>query len=71
MSLNARELGAGKPERRCFERLASELDCRAHEILYVGDEPLLDVVAARAAGFGTVWMNRRALPGRRSLPPRT
>lgn len=62
VSLNARELGAGKPERHCFERLAVELDCRAHEILYVGDEPLLDVVAARAAGFGTVWMNRRALP---------
>jgi FMN hydrolase / 5-amino-6-(5-phospho-D-ribitylamino)uracil phosphatase len=62
VSLNARELGAGKPERGCFERLARELDCRAHEILYVGDEPLLDVVAARAAGCGTAWMNRRALP---------
>ena len=71
VSLNARELGAGKPERRCFERLASELDCRAHEILYVGDEPLLDVVAARAAGFGTVWMNRRALLWPQELAPRT
>ena len=69
VSLNARELGAGKPERRCFERLASELGCRAHEILYVGDEPLLDVVAARAAGFGTVWMNRRALPWPQELAP--
>ncbi|HEY8053119.1 MAG: HAD family hydrolase [Steroidobacterales bacterium] len=58
VSLNAREIGAAKPERRCFERLAQELDCRAQDILYVGDEPLLDVVAARAAGFGTVWMNR-------------
>jgi FMN hydrolase / 5-amino-6-(5-phospho-D-ribitylamino)uracil phosphatase len=61
VSLNARGIGAAKPERRCFELLARELGCRAHEILYVGDEPLLDVVAARAAGFGTVWMNRRAL----------
>jgi putative hydrolase of the HAD superfamily len=69
VSLSARELGAGKPERRCFERLASELDCRAHQILYVGDEPLLDVVAARAAGFGTVWMNRRALPWPQELAP--
>jgi 2-haloalkanoic acid dehalogenase type II len=58
VSLNARQIGAGKPERRCFEQLARELDCRAHEIVYVGDEPLLDVVAARAAGLGTVWMNR-------------
>jgi putative hydrolase of the HAD superfamily len=69
VSLNAREVGAAKPERRCFEQLASELDCRAHEILYVGDEPLLDVVAARAAGFGTVWMNRRALPWPQELAP--
>jgi 2-haloalkanoic acid dehalogenase type II len=58
VSLNARDIGAAKPERRCFEQLARQLDCRAHEILYVGDEPLLDVAAARAAGFGTVWMNR-------------
>ena len=69
VSLNAREVGAAKPERRCFEQLASELDCRTREILYVGDEPLLDVVAARAAGFGTVWMNRRALPWPQELAP--
>ena len=69
VSLNAREIGAAKPERRCFEQLARELDCRAHEILYVGDEPLLDVSAARAAGFGTVWMNRRALPWPDDLVP--
>lgn len=69
VSLNARQLGSAKPERRCFEELARELGCRAHEILYVGDEPLLDVVAARAAGFGTVWMNRRAAPWPKELAP--
>ena len=69
VSLNARQIGAAKPERRCFEQLARELDCRAHEILYVGDEPLLDVVAARAAGFGTVWMNRRARAWPEDLAP--
>lgn len=69
VSLNARQIGAAKPERRCFDELARELDCRAREILYVGDEPLLDVVAARAAGFGTVWMNRRALAWPDELAP--
>ena len=69
VSLNARQLGSAKPERRCFEELARQLGCRAHEILYVGDEPLLDVVAARAAGFGTVWMNRRALLWPQDLAP--
>ena len=58
VSLNARQIGAAKPERRCFEELSGALGCAPQEILYVGDEPLLDVVAARAAGLATVWMNR-------------
>jgi FMN hydrolase / 5-amino-6-(5-phospho-D-ribitylamino)uracil phosphatase len=57
-SLNARQIGAAKPDRRCFEALATALGCAPREILYVGDEPLLDVAAARRAGFGSVWMNR-------------
>ena len=58
VSLNARQIGAAKPERRCFEELSGALGCAPPEVLYVGDEPLLDVAAARAAGLGTVWMNR-------------
>jgi 2-haloalkanoic acid dehalogenase type II len=69
VSLNARQIGAAKPERRCFEQLARQLDCAAHEILYVGDEPLLDVAAARAAGCLTAWMNRGALAWPEELAP--
>jgi len=60
VSLNARQIGAAKPERRCFERLAQELAVGPGQIAYVGDDPLLDVTAAREAGFLTVWMNRRS-----------
>lgn len=60
VSLNARQIGAGKPDRRCFERLASELGLAARNIVYVGDDPWLDVAAARAAGCRSAWMNRRA-----------
>jgi putative hydrolase of the HAD superfamily len=28
------------------------------EVIYVGDDPLLDVEAARTAGLATAWMNR-------------
>ncbi|HEV7443656.1 MAG TPA: HAD hydrolase-like protein, partial [Steroidobacteraceae bacterium] len=28
------------------------------EVIYVGDDPLLDVEAARIAGLATAWMNR-------------
>ena len=69
VSLNARQIGAAKPHPRCFERLAGELALDPAAIAYVGDDPQLDVAAARAAGLRTVWMNRRALPWPAELPP--
>ena len=69
VSLNARQIGAGKPERRCFERLAEELGLLLRNILYVGDDPWLDVAAARAAGCRSAWMNRRASPWPTELAP--
>jgi putative hydrolase of the HAD superfamily len=58
VSLNARQIGVGKPHPRSFERLASELGLKPHDIVYVGDDPVLDVEAARASGFSTAWVNR-------------
>jgi 2-haloalkanoic acid dehalogenase type II len=60
VSLNARGVGAAKPDRRCFERLVTDLRVEPHQVIYVGDDPLLDVEAARAAGLLTAWMNRTA-----------
>jgi 2-haloalkanoic acid dehalogenase type II len=58
VSLNARGIGAAKPDPRCFERLVQDLHLQPHEVIYVGDDPLLDVEAGRAAGLSTAWMNR-------------
>ena len=58
VSLNARQIGIGKPHPRCFERLAADLGMKPHDIVYVGDDPVLDVEAARASGFSTAWVNR-------------
>ncbi len=69
VSLNARQIGARKPDRRCFERLASELKLAPRNIVYVGDDPWLDVAAARAAGCRSAWMNRRASPWPSDLAP--
>ncbi|HYL04227.1 MAG TPA: HAD-IA family hydrolase [Steroidobacteraceae bacterium] len=69
VSLNAQQIGAGKPDRRCFERLASELGMAPAHILYVGDEPVLDVTAACAAGCRAAWMNRRGAPWPEGLAP--
>jgi FMN hydrolase / 5-amino-6-(5-phospho-D-ribitylamino)uracil phosphatase len=69
VSLNARLIGVAKPHRRCFERLAAELALPPAQILYVGDDVLLDVFAARTAGCGTAWMNRCAAPWPPALAP--
>jgi len=69
VSLNAGQIGAAKPQRRCFERLAQELQLTAARIAYVGDDPQLDVAAAHAAGLRTVWMNRRAREWPQQLAP--
>jgi 2-haloalkanoic acid dehalogenase type II len=58
VSLSAADVGAAKPDRRCFQRLVHDLRLEPHEVLYVGDDPVLDVEAARAAGLSTAWMNR-------------
>ena len=68
VSLNARQIGAAKPEPRCFAHLAQELRLPAAAIAYVGEDPQLDVAAARAAGLRTVWMNRRSLTWPQQLP---
>jgi putative hydrolase of the HAD superfamily len=69
LSLNARLIGVGKPHPRCFERLASDLKLALDEVIYVGDDPVLDVEAARAAGMHTAWINRFDLHWPESLVP--
>jgi putative hydrolase of the HAD superfamily len=58
LSLNARQIGVGKPHPRCFERIAAALRVAPAEIVYVGDDPVLDVEASRAAGLRSAWVNR-------------
>jgi FMN phosphatase YigB (HAD superfamily) len=69
VSLNARQIGAAKPHPQCFRRLARDLRLEPQRILYVGDDPVLDVEAARASGLRTAWMNRGREPWPSHLEP--
>jgi putative hydrolase of the HAD superfamily len=69
ISLNARQIGVAKPHPRCFQQLARGLHLEPRAILYVGDDPFLDVEAARAAGLCTAWMNRSEAPWPAALQP--
>jgi FMN hydrolase / 5-amino-6-(5-phospho-D-ribitylamino)uracil phosphatase len=69
VSLNARQIGAAKPHPRCFQQLVRDLRLEPGNILYVGDDPFLDVEAARAAGLRTAWMDRSQAPWPPNLQP--
>jgi len=43
--------GVAKPDPRIFEPALAALECPASEAVYVGDEPEVDGLAARAAGL--------------------
>jgi putative hydrolase of the HAD superfamily len=57
-SVAARDVGALKPDPAIFHRSIEGTDLAIDEVLYVGDDPIMDVVGSRAAGMHPVWINR-------------
>ncbi len=57
-SLSARQVGALKPEPALFHKVIEGTGLEPQQVVYVGDDPALDVVGARAAGMVPVWINR-------------
>ncbi len=65
----ARDIGVAKPEKPIFEHTARALGVALHEVLHVGDDPLLDVAGAARAGMRTCWINRKNEAWPEHLPP--
>ena len=57
-SLSARQVGALKPDPILFHKVIEGTGLEPQQVVYVGDDPALDVVGARAAGMLPVWINR-------------
>jgi 2-haloalkanoic acid dehalogenase type II len=68
-SISAREVGALKPDPAVFQQVIAGSDLQMSDVLYVGDDPALDVKGSRDAGMAAAWMNRRADPWPDMLPP--
>jgi putative hydrolase of the HAD superfamily len=68
-SVSAREVGALKPDSLIFRKIIEGTDLAMAEVLYVGDDPALDVVGARDAGMRTAWINRTASPWPEAFEP--
>ncbi|WP_432494754.1 HAD family hydrolase [Kineococcus gypseus] len=54
----AEDLGVAKPDPRAFRAVCEQLGLLPSEVLYVGDDHALDVLAARAAGLRAVHLDR-------------
>ena len=59
-AFNPINLGVGKPDPKMFYAGAQALGVLPAEILHIGDDPHLDVLAAQRAGLQAVWLNREA-----------
>lgn len=56
--VSARGVGVGKPDRRIFDHACAVLGLSPAQVLHVGDDWMLDVCGARAAGLHAAWLCR-------------
>lgn len=69
LSLTAAAVGAAKPDPAMFHRALDWAGVSADQALHIGDDPYLDVAAARDLGFATVWVNRSGQAWPAALAP--
>ena len=66
-TLSARELGVGKPSPLAFAEACRRAGTEPARTLHIGDDGLLDVDGALAAGLQAAWVRRPSLP--HAAPP--
>jgi HAD superfamily hydrolase (TIGR01509 family) len=69
LNLTAGRVGAAKPKPDIFLRALGHADVAPWRALHVGDDPELDVRAARRVGMRTAWVNRTGGAWPRELEP--
>ena len=68
-SVSAHEVGCAKPDPRIFLEACRRVRVEPAEALHVGDDPELDVRAARAAGLQAAWIRRPDLARAKAQDP--
>ena len=51
------ERGIAKPDPLIFEAALSQINCSPEEALFVGDDPIRDVIGAKRVGLQVAWVN--------------
>jgi 2-haloalkanoic acid dehalogenase type II len=70
-TIAARQVGALKPDPAIFRKVIEGTDLQAHEVVYVGDDPELDVEGARGAGMEAIWIDREGSKWPPQIAPAT
>jgi len=65
----ARHVGALKPDPAIFHKVIEGTDLQAAEVVYVGDDPHLDVAGARGAGMQAIWIDRQGVQWPAEIAP--
>jgi putative hydrolase of the HAD superfamily len=60
-TIAARHVGALKPDAAIFHKVIEGTDLQAADVVYVGDDPHLDVEGARGAGMQSIWIDRQGV----------
>lgn len=67
--ISATVFGVAKPDARIFQAGAEAAGVPLAQVLHVGDDALLDVLGAHAAGMQTAWVNRGDHPWTQGVQP--
>jgi len=67
--VTSEQAGAIKPDPAIFHYLTARLGLSPAEVLYVGDNPIPDVLGPRQAGLMVAWVNRAGMRRPRRVPP--
>lgn len=67
----ARHVGALKPDPAIFHKVIEGTDLQAADVVYVGDDPHLDVAGARGAGMHAIWIDRQGVEWPAEIAPPT
>ncbi|MFN3239516.1 MAG: HAD family hydrolase [Pseudomonadales bacterium] len=65
---SAEQVGAPKPHSALFEKALEHTQVDPRQMIYVGDDPQLDVDAANRLGIHTIWLDHGAKPKGQSEP---
>jgi len=62
-AFSAEQVGAPKPAPQLFNAALEHTRTAPHEMVYVGDDPKLDIDAAKQIGLHTIWVKNPERPG--------